>query len=236
MKKILLATALLVSAALPAMAQTAPQAGAQPFALAPLPYAMDALEPVIDRATMELHYGKHHQAYINNLNAEIAKTPELQGKSLEEIVRKADDYSDAVRNNAGGHWNHTFFWSIMKPAAQSGAPSPELLEGINKNFGSLDAFKQAFEKAGAGRFGSGWVWLIVNKGRNLEITTTRNQDNPLMDDADDKGIPVLGNDVWEHAYYLQYNNRRADYLRNWWQVVNWKQVSDNYAAAMAAAR
>jgi superoxide dismutase, Fe-Mn family len=207
-----------------------------PFTLAPLPYATDALEPVIDKVTMELHHGKHHQAYVNNLNAAVAADPKLAGLSLEELVAKAGTYSAAVRNNAGGHWNHTFFWNLMTPAAQSGSPSPELLKAITESFGSLDAFKAAFNKAGLGRFGSGWSWLIVDANGKLAVTTTPNQDNPLMDVAETRGTPVLGNDLWEHAYYLKYNNRRGDYLGAWWQVVNWKVASEHYANAIKAAK
>lgn len=211
----------------------AAQSPAAVFTLAPLPYASDALEPAIDKATMELHHGKHHQAYVTNLNNAVAADPKLAGLSLEELVAKAGKYSAAVRNNAGGHWNHTFFWNIMGPADKSGAPSPELLKAINDEFGSLDAFKAAFSKAGLSRFGSGWVWLIVDKKGKLVITTTPNQDNPLMDVAETRGTPILGNDLWEHAYYLKYNNRRGDYLGAWWQVVNWKAASEHYEKATA---
>jgi len=208
------------------------QAAGGPFTLAPLPYASDALEPAIDKATMELHHGKHHQAYVNNLNNAIAGDAKLSQLTLEELVAKAGKHPAAVRNNAGGHWNHTFFWNIMGPAEKSGTPSPELLKAINDEFGSLDAFKAAFSKAGLSRFGSGWVWLIVDKKGKLVITTTPNQDNPLMDVAETRGTPVLGNDLWEHAYYLKYNNRRGDYLGAWWQVVNWDAVSRHYADAV----
>lgn len=217
------------AAALPLFAQ----APGGPFTLASLPYAADALEPAIDKATMELHHGKHHQAYVTNLNNAVAADSKLAGRSLEELVAKAGKYSAAVRNNAGGHWNHTFFWNIMGPADKSGIPSPELLKAINGEFGSLEAFKAAFGKAGLSRFGSGWVWLIVDKKGKLVITTTPNQDNPLMDVAETRGTPVLANDLWEHAYYLKYNNRRGDYLGAWWQVVNWKAASEHYARAIA---
>jgi Fe-Mn family superoxide dismutase len=181
---------------------------------------------------MELHHGKHHQAYVNNLNNAIAGDAKLSQLTLEELVAKAGKHPAAVRNNAGGHWNHTFFWNIMGPAEKSGTPSPELLKAINDEFGSLEAFKSAFSKAGLSRFGSGWVWLIVDKKGKLVITTTPNQDNPLMDVAETRGTPVLGNDLWEHAYYLKYNNRRGDYLGAWWQVVNWDAVSRHYADAV----
>ncbi len=216
-----------------AQVQAVPTVPAGPaFSLAPLPYAVDALEPAIDAQTMTIHHGKHHQAYVTNLNAAVAADSKLSGMTLEQLVANAGAMSDAVRNNAGGHWNHNFFWSIMAPPAQTGTASPELMAAITASFGSMDAFKTAFAKAGTSRFGSGWVWLIVGKDGKLAITSTPNQDNPLMDVAEIKGTPVLGNDVWEHAYYLKYQNRRADYLAGWWQVVNWTKVSENYAAAM----
>jgi Fe-Mn family superoxide dismutase len=180
---------------------------------------------------MTIHHGKHHQAYVDALNKAVGADPALAGQSLEQLVARAGTLPAVVRNNAGGHWNHSFFWQSMAPVAQSGEPSPALLEAINGKFGSLDAFKAAFKVAGTGRFGSGWVWLIVGADGGLAITSTPNQDNPLMDVAEVKGTPILGNDVWEHAYYLKYQNRRADYLDGWWQVVNWKAVSDRYAAA-----
>lgn len=220
---------------------TAITAFAQPtpggkFALAPLPYAADALEPAIDKTTMEIHHGKHHQAYVNNLNKAVAADAKLSELSLEELVAKAGTMSTAVRNNAGGHWNHTFFWNIMAPAGKGGSPSPELLKAINDEFGSLEAFKTAFNNAGLARFGSGWSWLIVDKNGKLAVMTTPNQDNPLMDAAEKRGTPVLGNDLWEHAYYLKYNNRRGDYLGAWWQVVNWKTASEHYAKAVKQAK
>ncbi|WP_239025366.1 superoxide dismutase [Rhodoligotrophos defluvii] len=205
------------------------------FSLDPLPYAADALEPVIDRQTMVLHHDKHHQAYVDALNKAVAEDSELAGRSLEELLADAGNLPDVVRNNAGGHWNHTFFWQIMAPPANSGSPSPELAEAIEQSFGSMDEMKAAFEAAGKGRFGSGWVWLIVREDGTLAITSTPNQDNPLMDVAEEQGTPILGNDLWEHAYYLKYNNRRADYLKAWWQVVNWPEVSKRYDAAIEAA-
>jgi Fe-Mn family superoxide dismutase len=220
-----------------ALALAAFTAHAQPipggaFTLAPLPYATDALEPVIDKATMEIHHGKHHQAYVTNLNNAIAADAAPPKLSLNELVAKAGMLSSTIRNNAGGHWNHTFFWNLMAPVGTGGAPSPELLKAINESFGSLEAFKSAFNKAGLARFGSGWSWLIVDANGKLAITTTPNQDNPLMDVAEVRGTPVLGNDLWEHAYYLKYNNRRGDYLGAWWQVVNWASVSTHYANAV----
>ncbi len=229
MKLLALTVGLMGLAALPAHATT--QAAADAFTLPPLPYATDALAPAIDKETMEIHHGKHHQAYINNLNAEVKKDPKLAGKSIDDIMTNVADYGPAVRNNAGGHWNHTFFWSIMAPKDKTGTPSPELSAAINDSFGSMEKFKEAFEKAGAGQFGSGWVWLIVGHDGKLAITSTPNQDNPLMGDAKVKGTPVIGNDVWEHAYYLTYQNKRPDYLKSWWSVVNWAKISELYAAA-----
>lgn len=203
-----------------------------PFTMPPLPYAKSALDKVIDAQTMTLHHDKHHQAYVDKLNAEVEKDSGLQGKSIDEIMASVSKYPKAVRDNGGGHWNHSFFWKIMSP--EKSEPSAELTAAITESFGSMDAFKKEFEDAGARQFGSGWVWLIVNKSGKLEVTSTPNQDNPLMDDAKVKGMPVLGNDVWEHAYYLRYFNKRPDYLKAWWNVVNWKQVSDHYARAKAA--
>ena len=212
-----------------ALALAAPLARA--FELPPLPYAHNALAPVVDEQTMQIHHGKHHKAYVDNLNAAVAKEPALQGESLEDLLAGISRLPPAVRNNGGGHWNHTFFWASMKPSGQGGAPSAPLLAAIDRDFGSLDAFKAAFKTAGTGRFGSGWVWLILTVDGKLQITSTPNQDNPLMDVVTERGIPLLGNDVWEHAYYLQYQNRRADYLEAWWQVVDWQAVSSRYAAA-----
>lgn len=198
------------------------------FTLPPLPYAHDALEPYIDTLTMQIHHGKHHQAYVDNLNKAIAGTPN-EGKSLAELVAGAGKISAAVRNNGGGHWNHSFFWESLAKNA-GGSPSGKLAEAINAAFGSFDAFKEKFNAAGATRFGSGWAWLIVKDGK-LEVTSTPNQDNPLMDVAEVKGTPLLGVDVWEHAYYLKYQNRRAEYLGAFWNVVNWKKVEERFAAA-----
>ena len=198
------------------------------FTLAPLPYSHDALEPHIDTLTMQIHHGKHHQAYEDNLNKALAGTPN-ENKSLEEIVAQAGSISVAVRNNGGGHWNHTFFWESLAPNA-GGAPEGKLAEAINSAFGSFDAFKEKFAAAGMTRFGSGWAWLIVKEGK-LEIVSTPNQDNPLMDIAETKGTPILGVDVWEHAYYLKYQNRRADYLGAFWNVVNWKTVAARFEKA-----
>ena len=198
------------------------------FTLPSLPYPHDALEPHIDARTMEIHHGKHHQAYVDNLNKAISGTPS-ENKSLEELVKMAGTISPAVRNNGGGHWNHSFFWEILGPKA-GGQPSGNVSAAINTAFGSLDTFKEKFNSAGLTRFGSGWAWLIVKDGK-LEITSTPNQDNPLMDVAEVKGHPVLGVDVWEHAYYLKYQNKRADYLNAFWNVVNWKKVEEHFGKA-----
>ncbi len=199
------------------------------FTLAPLPYAHNALEPHIDEQTMHIHHGKHHQAYVDNLNKAIAGT-EHEGKTIEELVKHAGQISTAVRNNGGGHWNHTFFWASMAPNA-GGTPTGQLAEAINAAFGSFEAFKEKFAQAGMTRFGSGWAWLIVKDGK-LEISSTPNQDNPLMDIAETKGTPILGADVWEHAYYLKYQNRRADYLAAFWNVVNWAVVEERMLKAI----
>ena len=198
------------------------------FTLPSLPYPHDALEPHIDARTMEIHHGKHHQAYVDNLNKAISGTPS-ENKSLEELVKIAGTISPAVRNNGGGHWNHSFFWEILGPKA-GGQPSGNLSAAINSAFGSFDTFKEKFNSAGLTRFGSGWAWLIVKDGK-LEISSTPNQDNPLMDVAEVKGHPILGVDVWEHAYYLKYQNKRADYLNAFWNVVNWKKVEEHFGKA-----
>lgn len=236
------AAALALAGAAPAFAQAAapaaaPAPAATPapaaFTLPPLGYGYDALEPVIDTETMTIHHSKHHQAYVDNLNKAVAADPALAGQSLDQLVARAGTLPAAVRNNAGGHWNHTFFWQTMAPVAQVGAISPALAAAIDAQFGSLEKFKAAFKAAGTARFGSGWVWLIVGADGKLAIISTPNQDNPLMDAAEVKGAPVLGNDVWEHAYYLKYQNRRGDYLDGWWRVVDWGKVSERYAAATA---
>lgn len=193
----------------------------------PLPYAFDALEPYVDKQTMEIHYGKHHVAYITNLNKALAEQKVTKG-SLEEIIKNISKYNTATRNNAGGHWNHTMFWTWMKPNGAS-TYAGKIEDAINSQFGSLDLFKEAFTDAAMKRFGSGWAWLVSNKGK-LEIVSTANQDNPLMDVAEVKGNPVLGLDVWEHAYYLKYQNLRKDYITNWFNVVNWEKVNACYSA------
>ena len=194
------------------------------FTLPQLPYAHEALEPHIDSETMQIHHGKHHQAYVDNLNKAIAGT-EHEKKSLEELIANAGKISPAVRNNGGGHWNHSLFWEILGEGG--GAPSGKLAEAINQSFGSLDGLKEKMNAAGATRFGSGWAWLIVKDGK-LEVTSTPNQDNPLMDVAEVKGTPILGIDVWEHAYYLKYQNKRPDYLKAVWNVINWKKVEERF--------
>ena len=211
------------------LAATASGQGAPALVFEPLPYATDALEPHIDAQTMEIHYGKHHQAYFNNLAKAVAGT-ELEGQSLEALFAKMSQLPAAVRNNGGGHWNHTFFWKSMAPQA-GGQPDGELLAAIEKAFGSFDEFKKQFEVAAVGRFGSGWAWLNVAEDGSLFISSTPNQDNPLMDVAEKRGAPLLGLDVWEHAYYLKYQNLRASYASAFWNVVNWPEVAARYAAA-----
>ena len=198
------------------------------FTLPQLPFAHDALEPYIDVLTMQIHHGKHHQAYVDNLNKAIAGT-EHENKTIEELVKNAGSISPAVRNNGGGHWNHSFFWELLAPAGGEG-PSGNLAEAINSTFGSLDELKTKMNTAGTTRFGSGWAWLIVKDGK-LEVTSTPNQDNPLMEIAEVKGTPILGIDVWEHAYYLKYQNKRPDYLTAIWNVINWKKVEEQFNAA-----
>jgi superoxide dismutase, Fe-Mn family len=198
------------------------------FTLAPLPYAHDALEPHIDTLTMQIHHGKHHQAYVDNLNKAIAGT-EHENKTLAQLIDHAGAISAPVRNNGGGHWNHTFFWESLAPNA-GGAPTGKLADAITAAFGSFDEFKTKFAAGGVGRFGSGWVWLVVVDGK-LTISSTPNQDNPLMDVAEVKGTPLLGVDVWEHAYYLKYQNKRPDYLAAIWNVINWNKVAERFAAA-----
>jgi superoxide dismutase, Fe-Mn family len=196
-----------------------------PFSLPPLPYAPDALEPHIDKATMEIHHGKHHNAYVTNLNKALESAPDLANKSLEELLANncaavPENIRTAVRNNGGGHWNHTMFWQIMGPNG-GGAPTGDVGSAINAAFGSFDAFKEKFNAAAVGRFGSGWAWLVKGAGGSVEITSTPNQDNPLMEGK----FAVMGVDVWEHAYYLKYQNRRPDYLAAWWNTVNWNEVN-----------
>lgn len=194
-----------------------------------LPYAHNALEPHIDAQTMEIHHGKHHQAYVDNLNKAIEGT-DAAALSLEELVKNISKYPAAVRNNGGGHFNHSLFWTVLTPNAKEG-PEGKLADAINEAFGGLDALKEKMNTAGTTRFGSGWAWLIVKDGK-LEVTSTPNQDNPLMDVAEVKGTPIFGIDVWEHAYYLKYQNKRPDYLKAIWSVVNWDEVAKRYEAAL----
>ncbi len=211
-----------------------------PATLPPLPYAPDALEPTIDGTTMQIHHGKHHQAYVTNFNAAVASKPELADKSAEELIKALttvpEDVRPAIRNNGGGHVNHSLFWTLLAPKGTGGEPTGELLTAINAAFGSLAEFKTKLQEAGTKRFGSGWAWLIVKDGK-LAITSTANQDNPIMPEAvlaptgAATGKPILGIDVWEHAYYLKYQNKRPDYLTAIWEVINWKRVAELYAAA-----
>ena len=198
------------------------------FELPKLAYAYNALEPHIDARTMEIHHSKHHNAYVTNLNAAITGT-DAEKMSVEDICKNISKYAMPVRNNGGGHWNHSFFWEIMTPNG-GGAPTGDLLTAINSTFGSMDKLKEEFNKAATTRFGSGWAWLIKHDGK-LVVSSTPNQDNPLMDVADVKGAPILGLDVWEHAYYLNYQNRRPDYISAFWNVINWNQVAKHFAAA-----
>jgi superoxide dismutase, Fe-Mn family len=197
-----------------------------PFTLPSLPYEFNALEPHIDAQTMEIHHGKHHQTYVNNLNAALEKAPQWQDKSIDQLMREIDRVPEAVRtavrNNGGGHWNHSLFWQIMSPNG-GGEPSGTLADAIKASFGSLDKFKDDFAAAGTGRFGSGWAWLVAS-GDKLTLTSTPNQDNPLMEGKQ----AILGLDVWEHAYYLKYQNRRPDYIKAWWNVVNWDEVASRF--------
>lgn len=202
------------------------------FEVPPLPYDYNALEPYIDEATMHYHHDNHHQTYVTNLNNALTNYPDLQSKSIEELLSNLEAIPEAirtaVRNNGGGHWNHTFFWEIMAPNA-GGAPEGELAAAIDAAFGNFDAFKEKFKAAALGRFGSGWAWLIAGKDGSLSIMSTPNQDNPLMEGK----TAILGIDVWEHAYYLKYQYKRAAYVDAWWNVVNWAKVAEHYAAAKA---
>jgi Fe-Mn family superoxide dismutase len=217
-----LALALMLISAMPAWAD---------FSLPPLPYPVDALEPAIDRTTMTLHHDRHHGAYVANLNAQIQANPDLASLSLEALQGQISRFPPAVRNNGGGHWNHSLFWTLLAPEGQGGAPSPELLGAIRDSFGSLEAMQAEFAQAASARFGSGWAWLIRRSDGQLAITSTPNQDNPLMDlPGIERGTPLLALDVWEHAYYLTYQNRRPAYIQAWWPLVNWKEVNRRFAA------
>jgi superoxide dismutase, Fe-Mn family len=224
------ATAGTAAALFPLGLQAQGKAGA--FTLGKLPYAYDALEPSIDAETMTIHHTKHHQAYVDNLNKAIGGAADFQGKTIEELLTNLSKLPmairGAVRNNGGGHWNHTFFWSVMAKPGTGGEPTGDLLKAIDESFGSLDGFKKAFLAAALGQFGSGWAWLIPGKAKPLAITATPNQDNPQMAGGP---TPILGVDVWEHAYYVKYRNLRAKYVEAWFNVVNWKAVAENYAAS-----
>jgi len=200
------------------------------YTLPELPYAYNALEPYIDAQTMEIHHSRHHKAYVDNLNKALEGS-EMADARLEDLMANISKQPAAVRNNGGGHYNHSLFWKILLPSGKSSGPSGKLAEAINSAFGSLDALKEKMNAAGTTRFGSGWAWLIVKDGK-LEVTSTPNQDNPLMDVAEVKGTPVLGIDVWEHAYYLKYQNKRPDYLGAIWNVINWEEVAQRYEAAL----
>ena len=214
----------------PTSPQSTPDTTKGAIQLPPLPYNYDALEPHIDAKTMQFHHDKHHATYVKNLNAALDKHPELKSQTVEEILRQLDkvpeDIRKTVRNNGGGHVNHSMFWQIMKPQG-GGEPTDAIASAIKENFGSFADFKKQFNEAGAAQFGSGWVWLVRNNNGKLEVTTTANQDTPLSQGK----YPILGNDVWEHAYYLNYQNRRADYLEAWWNVVNWDEINKRFAAA-----
>lgn len=226
------AAPVLAAAPRSALAQKSKETKKMAFTLAPLPYDPAALEPVIDAETMRLHHGKHHQTYVDNLNKAVDADSALGGKDILTLIRNVSSAPKAVRNNGGGHFNHTLFWTLMAPPGQGGQPSGALKEHIDRDFGSVEAMQEKFNTAGTGQFGSGWAWLIWSGGK-LAITSTPNQDNPLMDVAEQKGDIVLGNDVWEHAYYLKHQNRRADYLKGWWQVVNWSEAGRLFDKARA---
>ena len=206
-----------------------------PYTLPPLPYAFEGLEPAVDRETMMVHHGKHHAGFVNNLNTLSADIPELKKGAIETLLPNISKFPAAVRNNLGGHYNHAIFWQVMAPAGKGGKASAALLKAIEQQFGSYAQFQTQFSDAGAKRFGSGWAWLIVLPDGKLAITSTPNQDNPLMDVAEVRGIPVLALDVWEHAYYLKYRNVRGDYIKAWWEVVNWNEVNQRFTAALKQA-
>ena len=204
------------------------------FVLPPLPYPAESLEPVIDVATMLLHHDKHHQTYVDKLNEAVA-ADRLENKTIEQLLEKVSTLSAAVRNNGGGHYNHSLFWTLLTKPGTGGAPDSDLLTAINTSFGSLDEMKTQFATAGLNRFGSGWVWLVTDGAGQLRLGSLPNQDNPLMDVAELKGTPILALDVWEHAYYLKYQNKRADYITAFWQVVNWSRVSELFHQAVSAS-
>lgn len=217
--------------------QTAPLQAAAEFSLPPLPYSANALGPAVDGRTMVIHHDRHHGAYVANLNGQIPSFPELATVDITTLQGSISKYSTAVRNNAGGHYNHSLFWTVMAPPGKGGQPSPALIKAINAAFGSQEAMQQQFNEAATSRFGSGWAWLIVKPDGALAITSTPNQDNPLMDlPGIERGTPILALDVWEHAYYLNYQNRRPEYISAWWNVVNWEDVNSRYAATQSAQR
>jgi len=226
----LLAAALLTGAVMNASAAPREEA---PFTLPDLPYATDALEPVIDEQTMQIHHGRHHRAYVDNLNLKVKEYPRLKTLDLEQVQREISSFDTAVRNNGGGHYNHSLFWKLMATPGQGGEPGKALMAAIERDFGSMDALRTRFSAAAAGVFGAGWAWLIVRDDGRLAITTTPNQDNPLMDVVAERGTPILALDVWEHAYYLKYRNKRADYVEVWWQVVDWREVERRFGNAQA---
>ncbi|NYZ61444.1 superoxide dismutase [Luteimonas deserti] len=219
-----------------AIAPAAAADTAAPFSLPDLPYAANALEPAIDAKTMEIHHGRHHKSYVDNLNGKVAEFPALANAAIEDLMANVSSYDTAVRNNGGGHYNHSLFWTVMAAPGTGGAPSAALRARIDRDFGSDAKFREAFNEAAKTQFGSGWAWLIVKPDGSLAVTGTPNQDNPLMDVVDTRGTPVLGLDVWEHAYYLQYQNKRPDYVGAWWDVVNWNEVNRRFEAATASAR
>lgn len=229
MKRLLLTIVAATLIAPAAYAQDGFAGQKKPFTLPDLPYAADSLQSFINKDTMEIHYGRHHKGYVDKLNGFDLPAD----ATLEALLKDISKYETGVRNNAGGHWNHSFFWQALTPDAEKNKLPEEFSTVLSEQFGSVDAFKAEFEKGAAGLFGSGWVWLIVDGDGKLVITTTPNQDNPLMDVTDKKGAPILGLDVWEHAYYLQYQNKRPDYAKNFWGVVNWDFVTQNYKAATA---
>ena len=201
------------------------------YKLPELPYSYDALEPHFDAATMEIHHSKHHQGYVNKLNAALEEAG-LTDKNIEDLFGTTSKLSTGIRNNGGGFYNHSLFWSVLSPNG-GGEPKGKVAEAIQESFGSFDAFKDTFNNAAATRFGSGWAWLIVDENKKLKVTSTPNQDNPLMDVATDNGTPILGLDVWEHAYYLNYQNKRPDYIQAFWSIVNWDEVEKRYLAAIS---
>lgn len=210
-----------------------PDVAEGPFSLTELPYGYNDLEPYIDGLTMEIHHRRHHGGQVSNLNRAVERFPELNQLSIEAVMKNVSEFDTAVRNNGGGHYNHDLFWKVMAPPGKGGEISPSLSSALTRHFGSEQAFREAFTAAANGQFGSGWAWLIIRDDGSLAVTSTPNQDNPLMDVVEERGQPILGIDVWEHAHYLAYQNRRAAYVRNWWKLVNWTEVSRRYEAGLA---